>query len=843
MKTSKFVSENAIELEYIFQKSNAGSKALIVAFPGPAGVVRGGEWGYLFTIRRISDVNVLFLRSNAEYTKSRMTLCNGKPLIDEAIYDLVDKVSEEQDIEQIIAIGTSMGGYASLYYGIKYNWDIISGAPPYTFSNHSSESIIYATGESGVSGKEKMNRLLYSVMESYGREKYNKKCLVIWGEGEQYWKNESEGPQMLRDMEKFKIKYEYKLYPFSDHQTICDLFPLVLEANLNYYLGLADNPLNIDETLASPKGRLYDDIRKVCKSILLRKQCEKRMIPNLEIQKNIIFGSRDDKIALRNYVYVKSGWLWDVENYDNKKWEGFDEPIKFSNFWDVRQINRNRHMLSFYFQSTLLRWYKRHPETKVLDWLLDNFFEYMRNLKVFPNIYMEPYDFLIHILYLIELQKISKNKLSEQYSEWFLHEIDKSLNLMVDNMERPVPIQWQYKLVLGLLIIAVYYRNCESVYETLYAAALDMLNALNEYHFDKNGCCISEQLNMQDYIYGEIKNIMDFISANKMEVNKSFHKVKRTYGRVEDFVKHIRQPNDIMPPVGHTAVGQMCRSRWTVPRISCNFIKRTSNIAFLEDDKSLSYITINGGANTHSNRKHCDLLSFTWYYDGAQIFYDAGGIGQKHNLEEYANSSIAHNAFICDDMNYVIPEYSDWTTMDVEIEEHEDYVVIPTSHYLIEGVNLKRKFFWIKPNILILIDEGKADRNRKFSQNFLLGDFEIDKEVPSKIYITASNDIDGYILQHWEKENIELEEYRGMNKVEEEVNPRGTIIENWRIPRRGLNLAYSKEGLEIKFVTSIELHSSKHTFEEQNLQSVNFDSEGNLIVVLGDGKILFDNKD
>ena len=81
--------------------------------------------------------------------------------------------------------------------------------------------------------------------------------------------------------------------------------------------------------------------------------------------------------------------------------------------------------------------------------------------------------------------------------------------------------------------------------------------------------------------------------------------------------------------------------------------------SFLED--KLSYITINGGQNIRAKVRHEDLLSFTWFYDNIQVFKDTGG--GRNELFDFSSSSVAHNAFICEDMKYTTPEYIDWTTI------------------------------------------------------------------------------------------------------------------------------------------------------------------------------------
>ena len=80
-------------------------------------------------------VNALFIKSNIEYSASRLTFRNGKPVIEKSVKALIDRCAEDCNAQRIIVAGSSMGGFCALYYGLKYNWDIIAGAPPYSYKS------------------------------------------------------------------------------------------------------------------------------------------------------------------------------------------------------------------------------------------------------------------------------------------------------------------------------------------------------------------------------------------------------------------------------------------------------------------------------------------------------------------------------------------------------------------------------------------------------------------------------------------------------------------------------------------------------------------------------------
>ena len=61
----------------------------------------------------------------------------GDYFLETAIKNLVEKIKKQYNIEKIYTIGTSKGGWASIYYGIILNAEmIISGAPQYYIADY-----------------------------------------------------------------------------------------------------------------------------------------------------------------------------------------------------------------------------------------------------------------------------------------------------------------------------------------------------------------------------------------------------------------------------------------------------------------------------------------------------------------------------------------------------------------------------------------------------------------------------------------------------------------------------------------------------------------------------------
>jgi hypothetical protein len=200
---------------------------------------------------------------------------------------------------------------------------------------------------------------------------------------------------------------------------------------------------------------------------------------------------------------------------------------------------------------------------------------------------------------------------------------------------------------------------------------------------------------------------------------------------------------------------------------------------------------------------------------------------------------MAHNAFICGEVDYITPDYNDWTTID-DVNEQENFVVITMSHRLLTGVTMQRKLMWIEPNIIIIIDTAECQTERGFTQNFMLDNFNVYKKDKQKVSIDASLEITATITQFAaDGADFALTEHHGTTNIQDEANLRGTLIESWEKPKKGLCLAYTKKGKGAQFITAIELQSTSEKAQEyqKSVSTVSIEA-GRLLVTLADGTIV-----
>jgi len=823
--------QGEVEIDYIFKPALNTSEVLVVSFPG----IHGGEfaasqlgYNYLMTIGSF-NVNALYISNTSKYAKSRLTCINRDFKIERTVKALINQCAKDSDSVRIIVVGSSMGGFCALYYGLKYNWDIIAGALPYSLKEPL-EDLMYACGGTGEEDKKWFNEQVYDVVREAGKHGYNKKIFLSWGEGESNWKSLEHGQKLIKDLNEAGIEYTYKLYPYSDHRTVHWLFPNVLKAQLGYYLGLTSEPQ--DEEQRSDESKLSHELKDVYAEIIALIDNCKESDPDLTICNCVHYGDLNLWTALRNYVYILQGWYWGG---------GYKEPVKIENkdaFWRELPKEKIAEGVAFWFQGTLLNYYDQRGEEGVLKWCAENARQYLEYICRIadPKHNEHWWNALRRMHFFIDLHRaMAEKEMVEDWTGKIPSEIFRDLRFFTTPDVSVGDAEGQYRRVLGLLHAVVYFRNNTEFSEKLYKNAIDILNKLTNYYFDENGICTIMQVRHQSILAQCLMLNIKFIEDNELPEIKELKILRKRYHAVISCAAHITRPDGVLAALGHSIYEQAWWTREWISRKSGNFIKRTSNIAFLEDEQSLSYITVNGGSNIHSSWKHCDQLSFTWFYDGRQIFLDSEGGNSQ--CADFARSAIAHNAFICDEIDYITPDYADWTSIH-RVDEEEKYVLVFMRHMLIDGVVMKRKLLWVKPNIIILIDSAEADSKHRFAQNFILGDYRVDKRDKSRISIYVQSGLDVAIMQYpaGEKE-FELEEYNGTTDVGDTDNMRGSLVSSWHRLRKGKNLVYTKEGISAEFVTLIECHSDKAKDKEVSMKDITV-TEDNIVMVFHGGDFM-----
>jgi hypothetical protein len=815
------VYHGEVDITYIFKKATNLSDVLVVAFPGAGGHVTG-DYGYLLTVGKF-NVHSLFIKFGIQekenhFADCRLTYLNRKPVFEQSILGLINRTCEETQCNRVIVVGSSLGGFCSLYYGLKYNYDIIAGASPWSFSN---VDLLPLTGGTSQECKNWADNMLATVVKEAGkRGRGDKKIYVTWGKGEDNWLYPTQAPLLLKQLDDANIEYTLKLSDYQDHRSIHRMFPTILQTRLSILLGLAEEG---EEEIKTDEMVLTDLVKREFSEIALLTDNLQETPLNLQIKNCIQYADNTKSIVLRNFVYANHGYFW------HPGWKEPQETGKSTSYWSELPRDCVGNALAFLFQQTILNHYSYSKDKTALEWCSDNLQRFIENVKGvmtattdFSNWWHtnRRLHFIINYLSAVDL---CEDKL-DLYNDIDImrNEIIECFNLVSNTFVMLTDCEGSYRRVNMLLHVAVLFKNNEEFYKKATDTALMLANELTDYYFDSNGVLIFQQARVQYRLRWRLKELVEFIEAN-FEPNKLSKSLRNKFSKIENITAMLISPNQLRPALGHSEY-------WIVPDMERTlgiFAKKESNLCIFSTENT--YITIQSGTNIHAILKHSDLLSFTFQYDKQQIIYDSeGGNGI---LADFAQSAVAHSALICDDKDYVSPTYIDWTTID-KIDNQEDYVAVYMSHRLFDNVELKRTLIWLKPNIIILIDNAISNGEHLFTQNFILPDIA----VKGKDILFGKVGAVGFEIKQFSGD-FELKEYHGTddeNAPQEQL--RGSLCTKFKKVREGLNLAYNKTSNNANFLTSIEAHSPNEELkkDELSIKSLSLNEENNLEITLSD---------
>jgi hypothetical protein len=121
------------DITYVLHNECAASQYLIVVFSGFSKMGFPPRYNYMETLKSV-DAMQLFILDNTGYNKAGSYYLgeNGYFFVPEQICELISNIKQKHCKSKVIACGSSKGGSAAVYYGLKINAEaIIIGAPQY----------------------------------------------------------------------------------------------------------------------------------------------------------------------------------------------------------------------------------------------------------------------------------------------------------------------------------------------------------------------------------------------------------------------------------------------------------------------------------------------------------------------------------------------------------------------------------------------------------------------------------------------------------------------------------------------------------------------------------------
>ena len=815
------VNVESIDIMYHVHRSKTESDLLVVSFPG------GGEGatqlGYMFSIQKY-NVNALYFTSSQLGKRTRFIFYKSTNKIEHTVKAIIDKTVKDLNCKYVVVLGSSLGGYSALYYGIKYNYHVIAGSPPYKFFDK--KIIEVCTSESESDRASWLNEQLKNVIAGKKKEQVSQRnqIFISFGSGEPNWTGF--GKELIDDLNDAHINCLCKLYNFSSHETVHSLFPKIIDTLIPLYIDKKSteeikNSFDAMNTGTTKLEKIDDQIRKIYELVL--------SIPDdydksSKIVQGFHFGKKSQDLELRDYVYAACGWLFDSES--NKAQYLTNEQFYLNDCVKFPEILN--------YLDGILHYYEYHPTKSnacILKWCLNNYTQYLDSIK--PKTKFKFTETLKSFHYVLSLcnqagcrdENISKDLLIKLNGEVKRYLI----GLLKNNPSKSYV--YMYQVILAVFHACIHFKyTSQTLITKLNEANIELLNMVNEYCLNPKGLCSIGQVATQAEISKRLHAIYSFLNDNETLNIKSLSKFKVTYKKICNLAAMLTTPNKSLIPLGHTTnTAQRSLLTQIFGRTYGDYIDASSNIAILSND--YSYITVCGGQNYNSVIKHSDLLSFTWNYKGNQLFCDAGG--GTDELFEYACSAAAHNTLICDDYNPVIPAYYDFTSID-SFKSENNVVVINMSHALINGVLIKRHFIFIKPNVVILVDKAESKDLHKFSQNFLIGSKYEYSNLNRGISFLVSDSLTMNIIEHVNAEST-------INIISGDENSYcGNVIKNMKELSPGLNLSISEKGRNVIFITSIDITDNSVTnngLPEHSVKNVS-EIDGKVNIIFNDSSTM-----
>jgi hypothetical protein len=236
MKNEK-IFKGERNIKYLLFKSFKPSNNLIIMFSGIPPIGKNPSYNYIRTLENY-NCNKLFILDDFGARASYYLCENRDYAIERSVISLINTIKEENGITNIIAGGSSKGGYAALYFGIKYGFNHIIAASPqyllgdYLLKNTNSQKITdFMTGGHGDQDRLYLN----SIMEKMIRNSdYKPNVNIHVGEGEYHY--ETHVKPLVKELEKNDIKFNLDLGKYNKHADVGVFYPPFLKKTISELL-------------------------------------------------------------------------------------------------------------------------------------------------------------------------------------------------------------------------------------------------------------------------------------------------------------------------------------------------------------------------------------------------------------------------------------------------------------------------------------------------------------------------------------------------------------------------------------------------------------------------------
>ncbi|MCP1126082.1 Two component regulator three Y domain-containing protein [Bacillus sp. 3103sda1] len=232
------IFNSEVNIQYLFQKSYKKTENLVIVFSGIPPIGHPPTYNYGRTLSDF-DCNKLFILDDFGCRASYYLCKNRDYAIERSVISLINHIIEENGITNVVTCGSSKGGYAALYYGLKYGFNhVIAASPQFflgTYLMKQTNCSDIATFISGGAEQEDFE-YLNSILQNLINETENRPSIFIhMGAGEPHYPVHVQ--PLVKLLEQRGIDYTLDLGNYNKHSDVGVFFPPILKKKITKLLG------------------------------------------------------------------------------------------------------------------------------------------------------------------------------------------------------------------------------------------------------------------------------------------------------------------------------------------------------------------------------------------------------------------------------------------------------------------------------------------------------------------------------------------------------------------------------------------------------------------------------
>jgi len=300
-KFTENVYESNLPIRYVFEEGEHNKDFLVVVFSGfnPPNAKLANSYNYIRTLRNV-DCNRLFILDNYGPRGSYYLGSREEYEVESSIASLINFISRKYGIRQenVITAGSSKGGSAALYYGLKYHYGhVVTGAPQTRIADYiqrnTKETADYMLGHNP--GEELINHLNDMIFKQLNEDSLTKIHLLTSENDIQYKRHIT---PFVERLDNFGMDYQLTVNnQIESHNAIAVHFPLFLMTKMsNIMYGINIRNLQLQKQSPASWNLQADyELSNQNKSILMKivVKNQDKVISEIPVKDETFFNIKD----------------------------------------------------------------------------------------------------------------------------------------------------------------------------------------------------------------------------------------------------------------------------------------------------------------------------------------------------------------------------------------------------------------------------------------------------------------------------------------------------------------------------------------------------------------------